>query len=336
MKKLLAILLALAVIGGAAIAQATVNGYVRTIGTFTDNGFAYADRLRLNLNYLSADKNVQFFGRIQGTAAGITKNYMDNSFLDTDTNLFDKTGVLDTLKVTDLGIKYLWGSVQLPNGYAKLTGGYLGNYDYSIGSGISEYNLGNIVNDDWHFDSVYGLLLQVFPIKGLNLGAAALTNSGTTNLNIYSLNGRYDVTDLGSVVVEGNTDNTFDWARYSATVSYTGVKDLTVNVGYKHHKNNDTSVIAIADYGMGEFAFEVAPEYFITQSALYVEGYVSYAKGPLTLNLLGAYDPDQMNLTGDYFAGLEVLYSVGKGLLQTGVNYDGTDWSIPVIVKVSF
>jgi hypothetical protein len=335
MKKLLVILLALAVIGGAAIAQATVNGYARVIGTFTDNGFAYADRLRLNLNYLSADKNVQFFGRIQGTAAGITRNFLNNSFLDSDNN-FNKNGSVDTLKVTDLGIKYLWGSVQLPNGFAKLTGGYLGNYDYTIGSGISEYNLGNVVNDDYHFDSVYGLLLQVYPVKGLNLGAAAITNGSTTDLNRYSFDGRYDVDNLGAVVVEGTTGDNFTWARYSASLSYTGVKDLTVNAGYKHHKDNNSSVYALADYGMGDFSFEVAPEYFLTESALYVEGYVSYAKGPLTVNVLGAYDPNQMNLNGDYFVGLEVLYKVGKGLLQTGVNYDGTDWSIPAIVKVSF
>ncbi|HOJ98777.1 MAG TPA: hypothetical protein PLW34_04395 [Termitinemataceae bacterium] len=50
MKKHLAFFCAAVVLAGAVFGQATINGYVRAIGTLTDEGnFNYVDRLRLNL-----------------------------------------------------------------------------------------------------------------------------------------------------------------------------------------------------------------------------------------------------------------------------------------------
>jgi len=107
MKKAIVLLLALTVIGGAVFAQATVNGYVRAKTEYTEAGFTYVDRLRLNLSAVTEDKNAAFYGRLQSSTNGVWDNAEDLLY-------------------------YAYGAVKLAGGMVKLSGGYVNNYDYTI------------------------------------------------------------------------------------------------------------------------------------------------------------------------------------------------------------
>jgi len=142
MKKAIVLLLALTVIGGAVFAQATVNGYVRAKTEYTDAGFTYVDRLRLNFSAMTEDKNAAFYGRLQGSSGA-----------------------------TDL-IYYAYGAVKLADGMVKVSGGYVNNYDYTIGSSGDDWYMGGVSNNGYSYEHAKMLLTQLYPVEGLNLGVA--------------------------------------------------------------------------------------------------------------------------------------------------------------------
>jgi hypothetical protein len=332
MKKLFVLLLAFVVVGGI-FAQATVNGYVRTTMTYSEGSFAYADRLRLNLGFTSEDKTVKMFARLQGDSAAAWA-----------------------------GASYLWGSLSLLDGKAKITAGKLGNYDYNLGCGISEYKLGNVANDGYALDSVKGVLLQVYPVEGLDIGVAVLPDGTEFHTGMLGINAKYNLKDIGDVIFESTLNDDFAKSRLSASFSFTGVENLTASAGFKGLET--MSGFAIIDFAMGDLSIEAVPEYDITNSALYVEGYLSYKMGNASFNVIGAYDQAGGTLgaaatkasyalntkTGaidmtaakaaapsTYFFGVEAIYAVGKAKLLTGFYYDEVKkWSVPVEVKLSF
>ncbi len=309
MKKAIVLLLALAVLGGAVFAQATVNGYVRAKADFSDAGSAFATRVRLNISYTTEDKNAYAFVRLQSS------DYNAPS------------------------VSYAYARVNLFDGMAKLTGGKLANYDYNLGSGVSEYLLGNVSNDGYALDAAKGMLLQVMPVEALSIGVAYLPTVGTAvTLSDFGFNVKYDIASVGSVIVESTMASTVADSRYSASFSFTGVEGLTASAGYKSAMSKG-SIYGIFDYTMSGITFEVAPEYNLDTSGIYVEGYASTAiNDTLSLNVLGAYDTDVVNLDGTYLFGLELLYKISaKGLIQTGLTYaDVTGIAVPLVVKVSF
>jgi hypothetical protein len=345
MKKTLAILLALVVVGGAAFAQVTFNGYERTIATANADGVTFANRVRLNMSFTDADGNFGFWGRLQNA---------------------------DTAAPT---MKYAYGWVNLADKKVKLTAGILGNYDYTIGSGVSDLQLGNLASDNYVFDATNGMLLQILPSEDLNIGVAYFPEasfSGAADLAGWSLDAKYTIKDIGSVVVSSLTASELKNSFASAAFDFTGVKDLEVAAGYMYggtamwhaEAAEKSSVYGKIDYSVSGISLEVAPIYNLTDSELYTEGYIGYTAGAVTINVIGAYDQAGTTLgtaasdasysldttTGTmkitaakdaapstYFVGLEANYKIGKATLMSGVYYDeATSWSVPVYVRVNF
>jgi len=334
MKKAIVLLLALTVLGGAVFAQATVNGYVRAITTVTDGSVAYADRIRLNLGYTSEDEVVKMFARLQG----------------------DSTAAPTP--------QYAWGSVKLFDGMAKITAGYLGNWDYEFGTGISNYKLGNVSNDADYIDQIKGVMVEAFPIDGLSF-AGVYTPDGSLTIGDLYFATKYALEGTGTAIVDADLDSN-DAMRIGAAFQFTGVENLSATAGYEYIKDN-MSVLGIIDYAMGDLSVQVAPQYFLDKSGLYIEGYVSYKMGNAQFNLVGAYDQDSVNLktkavpaswtlsstngtsttytetaakaatASTYLFGVEAIYNVGKAQLELDFYYDEVaEWSIPLTVKVSF
>jgi len=257
----------------------------------------------------------------------------------------DADSLADVLSYTDLAITQLYASVNLFDGKAKLTGGKIANYDYDLGTGISDYaSGGNVANDGYFFDGTQAILLQLFPVEGLNLGVAALPGS---DLDILYVAARYDMDGIGSVVVESKLASELGDSRASAAFQFTGVEGLTASAGYKLNADvgykmaslAESTVFGIINYAAGDLTVELAPEYRLEAGKLYIEGYVSYAMGDFTFNVLGAYDATSSGdtLGAEYFFGAEAYYNVGKGQVMAGFYYDDINtWSIPLVVKVSF
>lgn len=315
MKKSVIVLLVSLLVSGMVFAQATVNGYYRAMGTISEADFAGADRLRLNLGYLSDDKNVQFFARIQenNVQAG-----------------------------PPLAIPFAWGSIKLSD-MVKVTGGLLGMYDYTItNDGYSDYILGKIRNDDWALDGkITAMLLQLYPVAGLNIGvtAAPLSEVKEIGMKNFGVNAKYDIAKVGSVVVQSVLGEDMETSQYSGSFKFTGVKDMWIAAGYKHTAADVASVYGIASYAAGAISGNVGAEFYLDDSALYIEGVVKYVTGPYTVQVLAGYDADGKKIPaeGDYLVGLEAYYNVGKGQLMAGFTYsDAKEWSIPLLVKVNF
>ncbi len=304
MKKAIVLLLVLAVLGGTVFAQATVNGYVRAKADYSDAGVAFVTRVRLNLSYTTEDKNAYAFVRLQSS---------------------------DYLAPT---VAYAFGRVKLFDGMVKIEGGKLANYDYTLGSGLSEYLLGNVSNDGYALDSVKGMLFQVLPIEGLNVGVAFFP-AGEFDTSDIDFNVKYSIADIGDVVLTSSLAADLGDSVYSASFAFTGVEGLSATVGYK----SAGSVYGIFDYSVAGIDLEVAPEFVFEGSGIYVEGYATKKLNDmLSVNVLGAYDSEAANLAGTYLFGLEALYKISaKGLLQTGLTYaDVSGLGIPLVVKVSF
>jgi hypothetical protein len=308
MKKAIVLLLALTVIGGAVFAQATVSGYVRARALYTESGLAYVDRLRLNFNYATEDKNVVAFARLQSS---------------------------DQLAPT---VAYLQGQVTALDGMLKVTGGKLAVYDYSIGSSGTDWLNGGVSNDGYHLDSVNGMLVQVFPVEGLNLGVHVLP-AGTLDLADLGFNVKYDIADVGSVVVESDMGVDFAASRYSASFKFTGMEGLSAAVGYRHATDDTTSVYGVIGYKAGPAYMEVSPVFDLSASSIFAEAFLKYtASDSFALAVLGYYKSAPAVGSNGLLVGTEIYYTVSKkGLLQTGLSYgDVTGVAVPLIVKVSF
>lgn len=307
MKKAILLLLALAVLGGAAFAQVTFNGYVRAIGTITEDkvadefDFTYADRVRLNMSWTSEDKNVLFRSRWQYTTAGWAAEP-----------------------------NYMFGQVKLADGMLAISGGDLWNFDYDVASGISEYYNGNVAN--FGAFTADGMLVQVMPMEGLSLGLGLDPNGnkfGVEHVNVFA---KYAMADLGSLILTGNLVEEVEDSLFSATVKFTGVESLGIAAGYKM-KPDANSAFGIIDFATGPVTLQVSPEYGLDTEVFYVEASVKFAASE-KLDLLAHYN----NKDEETFVAAEVLFKAAKGaLLQANLVYDSDKGiSVPLILKVSF
>jgi len=311
MKKILVVLLALVLVGGM-FAQATVNGYVRTKAIVNKSAeLSYVGRLRLNLNFTSEDKNVTMFTRLEantitsGSAAPV--------------------------------IKYTNGSVKLMDGMLKITGGLMSTYDYSIGSGVSDYILGNTFNN-YDLDSSIAMLFQLYPAAGLDIGLVIYPKATATAIGAdsFGVNAVYSIEGMGKVVISSKLASAIDQSSVTASFQYTGMEGMDVAVGYKGLAS--TQIYALANYSTGPISIQIAPQYDLTASQLYLEGCVGYAvSDAVKANVLFAYDTTKATLGSSYLAALELNYTAGKFSALTGFYYDDVNSiSIPLVVKYSF
>lgn len=157
MKKLIALLLALAVVGVAFAQDAApvlkFSGYLNTgfayaktgsaDDTFVQNGddSATAGRININASYNAGDYGVNFRIR-QQPAGGFSNN---------------------TANMTSLFMRRVYGWTNLFGGMAKVQAGRLGDYTWSAANGNYWNSFGNI-------DGPVGVQLQLKPMDGLNAG----------------------------------------------------------------------------------------------------------------------------------------------------------------------
>jgi hypothetical protein len=307
MKKLFVLLLALVVAGGL-FAQATVNGYVRGVGTYSEATGAFAERARLNISYAPEDGAVKAYVRLQ-----------------------------DDSKV--LAVKYAYATAAYLENKIKLTGGFLDVGTFDLSSGISNYMLGNVANGG-DFDGVSGFVAEVAPIEALTLGAALLPDGTKMGAGDWAFAAKYGITDIGAIVASAWLASDLGESLASASFSFTGVENLTATAGYKYVKDAG-SVYGIIDYAMDAFAVQVAPEYDF-DDGLYLEGYASYAiNDTLKLGVVGGYDKDGGIISdttdSSYLFGVEAIHTLDKAQLEADFYYDEVaEWSIMTTVKVSF
>jgi len=227
MKKLLAILLALAVVGGVAFAQAApglvLSGYVSSgvkydsstdaVTMQNNNVSGKQARLRLNANYDNGDFGLKFrFQSNDLSAAPLITQMLVKG------NLFNKMASFKVGKLDDYTYATYWNS---------------------YGS----------------FDGVWGAMAMVKPVAGLNIGVymPATTPGGTTVLLADSLKGigigvAYAADKVGNLVLGGK----FFGTTKSAYVgfNFTGVENLFAEL---EASVPDLSTIAPAVHG--QFAY---------------------------------------------------------------------------------
>lgn len=272
MKKLIVLLLAIAMVGAVSAQTAapapapalTFSGYLNT-GFQYDTGSklvtlygAYAgqtSRLRLNAAYTNGDFGVNF-------------RYQSN----------------DSATAPTVGQALVWGN--LFNKMVTFKAGKLNDYTWA-----TPYNaFGN-------FDGKTGVQVQVKPVTGLNFGVfVPLTAAGATPSNTFkdmSIAGKYSAAGLADFVANLNLGTAAN-ALYGS-VNVTAVKNLTAileaNVGdltkvsttlyldqYLSYAMGDLSVGAYIDQTFGTpFAWSVAPEVDYTMGN--VELYASVMVG---------------------------------------------------------
>jgi hypothetical protein len=316
MKKLLAILLALMVVGGALSAQIVVNGYDRATLTWTDdNAVAWQNRVRLNLSFTAADGSYGFWGRLQSSDG------------------------------TAPSVSYGYGWALFADKKVKFTAGKLGNYDYSIGTGYSDWALGNVVSDAYMFDATQGFLLQILPSDALSIGVSYIPST-TLGLTGVGVEAAYTIKDFGKFVVVTQLNSTIENSFASAAFQYNGTKGFDVTVGAQYGSTigwhafsaQTINAFAIANVSADKLSAQVAPAFVLGNSEFYVEGNVSYAlTDALTGVVLFGYDTTASILGSTYLAGGEVYYKQAKGAtLLAGGYYDGSEFTIRLSEKVKF
>jgi len=310
MKKLLVLLLALVAVSGA-FAQMTANGLLRSVYTYkgSDSTGTIADRFRLNFSYKTEDGNAYAYARIQ----------------------------YDSEKDTGL-VKYDYARVKLFEGKIAVTGGKLGNWDYEFGTGVSNYQFGNVSNDNDYIDGIVGGLFQFYPVEGLDIGVVYVPAATTISTGDFYAAAKYTIKDTGAVIVDAKLNDDIAKSTGSLSGEFNGMEGLDAMAGFKYATDNN-SVFAIVDYSAGDLSLEIAPEYYL-KDGLYIEGHFTYKLGDALVRLVFAFDQPGVFLSkaNDFRVGPEVQYNISKkGQLEGDVYYDAKDGlSVKTTVKVAF
>lgn len=327
MKKLFVLLLALTMVVGAVSAQATVNGYVRSMATYDTEAetFTLANRLRLTLGWTSEDGNVAFGARIQNG---------------------DWTVPANTLGVAD----YAYGKIKLADGKVVVQGGKLWDFSYDISSTGSDYAAtGNVANGGGYgvFAANNGMLLQVLPVEGLNVGLFLFPDATDAGWQEFGLGAKYTIADIGDVVFHMMGAQDIADSALSASFAYTGMEGLFAAVGYKGLTAH--AIYALVNYTMDALFLEVAPEYNVTNETFYIEAMAKYTVGNFAIAGLFGYDskpaaaPADALLGGSattsngYWVGAELYYTVGKGQMVLVAKYgEESGFAVSPVVRVNF
>ncbi len=312
----------LVVAGAAASAQVVVGGYERAkITALGDGTVSFTNRARINFSYAGENKTDGAYVRLQTSG----------------------TGSLSPV------VKLGYGWVSLFDNQLKITGGRMGNYDYTVGCGVSEFNLGNLTNEGYEIDSTDGVMVEFKPaaVQGLSLGTAYdISSSGLSALYAVA---KY-ASDMFSVIGTSRFNDTIGNTRASLTLGIKPMESLNIYAGFKYNMDVDdyqeTSAgamtpFAIFDYSADKLFVELVPAYVInsdgSDNQIYVESSLQYSiSDSVAIIATGAYDSTSEVLGSKYFGGIEAAYTINKATIDIGVNYDETGVSIPSYIKARF
>jgi hypothetical protein len=308
-----------------AFAQLTITGYSRGTAYYMPSAATPGSMLyRLRMNYSYNDPNGTFgaWGRLQS----------------------------DSYATPALLYGYAWANFF--NKTVKLNAGYLANYDYMVGSGLSDYKLGNICTDAYIGDEQKGILAQFMPTPALNVGVTYIP-AATLSAGDFTASGKYSIDKVGNLMVNFRPSDATNNLFASGAFEFTGVAGLDATAcveyggtGFWHgYAANQLTLIANLTYAQGPFKVQVAPVYNLTGSSIYVEGGAQYkVTKDLTLRVIGAYDQTGTACLGGgtspadkYLVGFEASQAVGNGYVLAGVWYDANaKINVPVGLKVVF
>lgn len=321
MKKLLVVLLALAVVGTMAFAEVSLGTWSRIgLSVYDQAGSAAATAK----NYPSwGNAGVSFSAK--GENAGMAA---DASFSPAGGNV----GIGDNAKLWAKLFDML--TITAGKSYGDTLRGKIGG-----GSAIGTVKGGG--NDDifTRFSITKGLLFELAPVENLYMGAAlseAATTAAADTYKAIQAAAGYTLPDVGLIRAGylGGSD------QIQAAFAFTGVKDLTVDVGGKYTLTSGAiAVSAAGKMAMGDLGFMVRT--LVTTGTAFdmgLGGYVNYKMDAVVvgadfgLNSISA--SKALNLTP------YVQYNIpGGGLVITGVQttigLDGQpfQFGIPIVLQ---
>ncbi len=309
MKKAIVLLLALVVLGGAVFAQAKVTGRVQGVATLNDAGLTFADQVRLNFSASTEDKNVGIAARLQTSTTLVAAHI---------------AGAAGTA----VNYSYAYGYAKLFEGKFVVTAGKLYHFDYYLGGNMASENMGNTGNNVMWALGNKGMLLQVLPVEGLNIGLRILP-AGTLSTGDFGLAASYEIKDTATIVLTSDLNDTVADSALTLGANITAVKGLTAIVGYKGISEH--GVFVIAGYAISDAMYaEVGADLFLTPDfGYFAEASFDYSFDPFTASVYGTYDGT------DYYVGAELNYSKNKFNYNFGFAYDGA-WSLPVRLRYNF
>lgn len=307
MKKLLAVLLALCVIAGFASAQITFSGYDKAKATYASDVVTYANDLWLSAAATSDDKNFALRAQFDISSTG----------------------------ATPFTVSYAYGYAKFFDGMFKLTAGKLYNFDYYLGSNLSNNQTGNVSNGNLMFGyKQNAILFQIYPVEGLSIAVLNKPTANYVDIDDWKFDVSYDLANIGTFVAYFNPANDLAASAAGFGFNLSAVENLTAQVGYIGLASH--TIWGIFGYTAGDLYAEVSGQYTIDAS-YYAEAGVEYtlANG-MALRAFGGYDGDQSVLGADYIVGGELNIPMGKGEINLGVNYTADTLSVPVYAKFVF
>lgn len=310
MKKAIVLLLALVVLGGAVFAQAKVTGRVQGVTTLSAAGLSFADNVRFNFTGATDDKNVGFAVRLNTSstlvaaiaagAAGSAVNY-----------------------------SYAYGYAKLFEGKFVVTAGKLYNFDYYMSGNMASESTSTYDTGAYQFYATKGVLLQVLPTEGLNIGLGILPE-GTISAGDIAFGATYEIKDTATIVLAGDLNDTVADSMLTLGANISAVENLTAILAYKGLSTH--GVFVALGYAISEAMYaEVDADLTFSGGFGYgVEGEFDYSFDPFTASVYGGYNGT------DYNVGAELNYNKNKFNYNVAFAYDGAAWSVPVRLRYSF
>lgn len=316
MKKAIALLLALALVGGAVFAQELkFSGYLDTGVAYFDDGVTdpvlglwgddSGQNTRFNLQAAVTNTNVGATARLRAQGdVGATAN-----------------------ATVFVNRAFVWATML--DGKVKTVVGKLGDYTWS-----------SFGNDIGNFDTLTGFQVQVMPIPGLNAGVFLPASSGTRALvedamKDIALGAEYKVEGIGAFRAGYNMSPLDDSNMAYVSAKITAVENLEIIVDVKLDKMGDdvggsTYLFEEIDYTMDALNVGIDLEQTLYASdavemKLMFGPYVSYDMGTFIPGFVFKYTM-QDDLSGMYLNPY-VKYNVGpKAVIELGGKINSGDW----------
>jgi len=313
MKKLLAVLLALAVVGGFAFAQGKVS--VGLDGTYTLINQDIQGVAGYNGNTGATDLS------IAGSDEKGTKGV--------DLHIGDAAVTAGAFAVDEFDAWF-----KMFNDVVTLKFGNWSNCDFET-SGPFKYDFG-------YLGASNKLEVQVYPVAGLTVYAdLAYTKNATDLVNILEdtdLYASYAIDKVGKVTAWALLDLVNDSNEFGGAFKFTGVENLSATVSVDYATALNLGVWA--SYTVGAFTPKV--EFDLVGTAWNAYAYCKYtANANISAAVTGYFDS-----TNAYFASASATYAFGNGVsIGASAKYaDGYDnatkngffWSIPLKFSVAF
>jgi hypothetical protein len=332
MKKILAILLALAVVGVFAFADGAAapapalsfTGYLNIGGVYGDNAVSGAAATWASQGWDSGTGGrFNLNGKFSGDTFGLAFRLREQ-----DAWTANNTGALYVRRV--------YGWLTAFDGVVKFNAGRLGDYAWATGSGGGWQSFGSI-------DGPVGMQVQIKPVDGLNFGAfipVANVASGKFSdyLSSSIIGAAYYLKGVGDIEGGYNLSPTANAANAWLGLAYTGMKDLTAYGEFHFVAIGNTATgysygREYFDYPIGaiDLSLVLMQQIFAASSAgtsLAFSPTLGYTLSPVTkVELNATYATNSGYSKSGWQVSPDVCFTLGKAsTLRVGVSYAGGDY----------